>query len=72
MGENDMCQKCVRAAKKSKAKFGKINFLAHYVDAKQFASIPMFEKKVDNLAVEARLHLIRKAKTKKRYSRKSE
>ena len=65
-----MCQKCVRAAKKAKAKFGKINFLAHYVDAKQFASIPLLDDLASNLAVEARLFLIRKAKTKKRYERK--
>ncbi len=66
-----MCQKCVHATKKAKAKFGKINFLAHYVDSKQFASIPLLDDKASNLAIEARLHLIRKAKTKKRYTRKT-
>ncbi len=64
-----MCQKCVHAAKKAKAKKGKINFLAHFVDQNQFASVPLFADKASNLAVEARLHLIKKAKTKRRYTR---
>ncbi len=64
-----MCQKCVHAAKKAKAKKGKINFLAHYVDQNKLASVPLFEDKASNLAVEARLHLILKAKTKRRYTR---
>ncbi len=67
-----MCQKCVRKSKKAKAKKGLINFLAHHVDQNQFSSIPLFDDKASNFAVEARLHLIRKAKTKRRYKRKLE
>ncbi len=61
-----MCVKCERKSKRlgiPKGKFGKVKFWAH-----QFIhnSIPLFADKRINVAIEAHLSRIEKARTKRR------
>ena len=66
-----MCYKCVRHIKLAKLPLGKIKYFAHYIDKYKYASIPLFNNRSDNLAIEGYLYLIRRKKTnKKLYTRK--
>lgn len=58
-----MCKKCWRAGKKSKLAKGKIRSLAYIAVHHKYASIPLFDLRVDNLAVEGEIWRLRLGQT---------
>lgn len=62
-----MCEKCVRKSKRlgiPKGKFGMVKFFA-YQAMKPFGDIPLFTDRRINIAIEAHIHKILQARSKR-------